>query len=264
MKLKSFRFFFAALSLFIFTETQAQEFHEIGFGVGPVSFRGDWGERGDTRTNLGNTGFGLSAVHHINFAYNRNYNRYFNRHFKMRNQITFHQTTLNHYGRWQRGEDGPPGNPTPSQKLREMDGRATVIELGTGLDWFWREIRDYERTLKTFNPYAGVGVNLVYYNPRVRTSLPGNIGSVDNTFPTFLPETADGRDRISNSADLTLSLNFQAGTRYRITDEVDLFLEGRWHFFMSDFVDGLDPRGSQNKSNDWMFFLNVGFTVHLD
>jgi len=200
----------------------------------------------------------MSVVHHINFAYNRNYNSYFNRHFKMRNQITFHQTSLNHYGQWQRGDS------RGAEQLRAMSGKTTVVELGTGLDWFWTELRAYERSTKVFNPYGGAGINLVYFNPSVDTSLPGQIGSVENTFPTFLPETSDGRDRISQSADLTLSINFQAGTRYRLSDNLDLFLEGRWHFFASDFVDGLDPRGSQNKSNDWMFFLNFGFTYYLD
>ncbi len=240
------------------TDVQAQKFHEIGVGLGPVSFRGDWGERGDTRTNLGNTGAGISVIHHLSFAYDRNFYRYFNRHFKLRNQLNIHYTELNHYGQWQRGPS------FGAEQLRAMSGQTTVIELGTGLDWFWEELRSYERSVKVFNPYAGAGINLVYYNPSVSTSLPGEIGSVTNTFPTFLPENAGERSRISNESDITLSLNFHAGTRYRLNEIMDLFIEGRWHFYMSDFVDGLDPRGSQNESNDWMFMLNLGMTFYLD
>ena len=239
------------LGTFLSVEAQSGVFHEVGFGVGPVSFRGDWGERGDTRTNLGNTGFGVNISHHVNYAYTRNAHKYFNKHFKMRNSLVLHQTALNHYGRWQ------AGNSLGALQLQNMSGRSTVIELGSGLEWFWKEIRDFEREIKTFQPYAGAGLNLVYFNPRVETSLPGDIGSVDNTFPTFLGRT-------TNSSRLTLSANFQGGTRYRLNPDVDLFIEGRWHFFMSDYVDGLNPLNPNNRSNDWVFFLNFGFTYYFE
>ncbi len=234
-----------------YAEAQQSVFHEVGFGVGPVSFRGDWGERRDTRTNLGNTGFGVNISHYVNYAYTRNAHKYFNRHFKMRNSLIVHQTALDHYGRWQ------AGNSLGAQQLQAMSGKSTVVELGSGLEWYWKEIRDYERQVKTFQPYGGAGFNLVYYNPRVETSLPGDIGSVDNTFPTFLGRT-------TNSSDLTLSVNFQAGTKYRVNQDVDLFIEGRWHYFFSDYVDGLNPRNPNNRSNDWIFFVNFGFTYYFE
>lgn len=239
------------LACSFYAEAQQNVFHEIGFGVGPVSFRGDWGEREDTRTNLGNTGFGVNVSHFVNYAYTRNAYRYFNRHFKMRNSLIIHQTGFNHYGRWQ------AGNGREAEKLRAMSGKSTVVELGSGLEWYWKEIRDFERTIKTFQPYAGAGLNLVYFNPRVETSLPGDIGSTDNTFGTFLGRT-------TNSPDLTLSVNFQAGTKYKLNQNVDLFIEGRWHYLFSDYVDGLNPNNPNNRSNDWIFFVNLGFTYYFE
>lgn len=252
MKINCIKYFTLAIFLITFLSAEAQSgvFHEVGFGVGPVSFRGDWGERGDTRTNLGNTGFGVNISHYANYAYTRNAHKYFNKHFKMRNSLVLHQTSLNHYGRWQAG-DGEG-----AIRLQNMSGESTVVELGSGLEWFWREIRDFERQVNNFQPYAGAGFNLVYFNPRVETSLPGEIGSVDNTFGTFLGRT-------TNSARLTLSASFQGGTRYRLNPDVDLFIEGRWHYFMSDYVDGLNPMNSNNKSNDWIFFLNIGFNYYF-
>jgi len=249
MKIKLFRQLFvgAFLVCTFFAKAQQSVFHEISFGVGSVSFRGDWGERNDTRTNLGNTGFGLNISHYVNYAYTRNAHKYFNRHFKMRNSLIFHHTSLNHYGRWQVGNN----------LLQAMSGKSTVVELGTGLEWYWREIRDFERQIKTFQPYAGAGFNIVYFNPKVQTSLPGNIGSVDNTFETF-------RGRTSNSQDVTLSVNFQTGTKFKLNQDLDLFIEGRWHYFFSDYVDGLNPRNPNNRSNDWMFFVNLGFTYYFE
>ena len=178
IKLNYLMLFFALCSSPVFAQ---QVFHEIGFGVGPVNFRGDWGERGDSSTNLGNTGFGVSAIHFANFAYGRNGYKYFHKHFKLRNQFTLHQTNLNHYGRWVRAEtlawnEGRITDGRIGPTLENMSGKTTVIEIGTGLEWNWKEIRDYERQVEVFQPYAGLGVNLVYFNPEVETSLPGRIG----------------------------------------------------------------------------------------
>ncbi|GGE13791.1 THC0290_0291 family protein [Psychroflexus salis] len=260
------------LIIFLNSPVFAQQvYHEVGFGVGPVNFRGDWGERGDSSSNLGNTGFGVTAVHFANFAYGRNSYKYFHKHFKLRNQFTLHQTNLNHFGRWVRNESQAfleqtidPSDPRIGPTLENMSGKATVIEIGTGLDWNWNTIRDYERQVEIFQPYAGFGINLVYFNPEVDTSLPGRIGSIRNTWGTFLPGPNGGKERISNSSELTAAVNFQTGTRYRVNEDVDLFIEARWHYYFSDFVDGLNPRNPNNKVNDWMFFLKVGFAYYFD
>ncbi|MGM0635317.1 MAG: THC0290_0291 family protein [Bacteroidota bacterium] len=245
------------LTLFPLSNYAQTSFHELSFGAGPVSFRGDWGERGDNKTNLGNTGYGASLIHHVNFAYG-NTSAYFNQHFKMRNQLMFHYTELSHYGRWSEG------NSTGAIMLQEMYGETRVLEIGTGLEWNWFDIRSYERQTNTFQPYAGAGISLVYFNPESGTNLNGRLGSVENTFPTFLPANSGDRERINDSSEITLSVNFQLGTRYRLSQNFDLFAEAKWHFYGSDFVDGLDPRGSQNKSNDWMFMFQIGGTYYLD
>lgn len=231
-------------------------YHELGFGVGPMSFRGDWGEREDTKTNFGNTGFGINLLHFVNFAYGRNTFSYFNQHFKVRNQIGIHYTNLNHYGRWVDGESAP-------FLLANMSGQTTVFELGSGVEWNWRAIRSYERQVRVVQPIAGFGANIVFFNPNVETSLPGEIGSPENTWPTFLPAPGE-EDPISNSPDATLSLNFQAGMRYRLNKSTDVFLEGRWHYYLSDFMDGLSPINPNNNSSDWIFALNFGMSFYLD
>lgn len=231
-------------------------YNEIGLGIGPVSFRGDWGERGDQSTNLGNTGFGLNIVHFTNFAYARKTSSYFNKHFKVRNQLSFHYTSLDHYGRWVNEESAP-------FLLANMSGSSMVIEIGTGLEWNWKHIRSFERQKKVLQPYAGFGINLVYFNPTVETSLPGEIGLPSNTWSTFLP-SENGDKRVSNSDEITAALNFQVGTRYRLNSDLDFFMEGKWHYYFSDFVDGLNPRNPNNDSNDWVFMLNVGFVYYID
>ena len=79
--------------------------NEIGILTGPVAFYGDYGQRNNIATNIGNTGCGFALAHYINFAYRADckcYNRdtYFNDRFKVRTEITFHKTNFEHYGQW--------------------------------------------------------------------------------------------------------------------------------------------------------------------
>jgi hypothetical protein len=41
-------------------------------------------------------------------------------------------------------------------------------------------------------------------------------------------------------------------------------MEGRWHYYFSDFVDGLNPNNPNNSSNDWVFALTIGYIYYLD
>ena len=250
-------FFYILFLIFLSFNCFSQgNYYEIGFGAGPVSFRGDWGEREEAKTNFGNTGFGFSLLHFINFAYGRNTYNYFNKHFKVRSHLSFYQSNLNHYGKWVEDEGAP-------FLLDNMSGKTSVVEVGSGLEWYWTNIRSYERQNNVFNPYAGFGFNLVYFNPTVETSLPGEIGSPTNTWPTFLPDLS-GNEPITNSSEITAGINFHAGTRYRLNKSADLFIEGRWHYYFSDFVDGLKPNNPNNSSNDWVFALTIGYIYYLD
>ena len=79
--------------------------HEVGLITGPVAFQSDFGERKNLDTNKGNTGIGIGLVHYINFAYRADCNcytadNYFNDHFKLRSEISYNKTTLNHFGEW--------------------------------------------------------------------------------------------------------------------------------------------------------------------
>ena len=241
------------------SEVHSQElFQELGIGVGPVSFRGDYGENQDNETNFGNTGFGISLVHYLNFAYGPRGNSYFNKHFKLRTQILYQNSNLEHFGTY---ADGTSEGAT---KLRAMKGEVNSFEIGTGLQWYFKEIREYERNANIFSPYAGLGIGGNFSSPSHESTL-GPLGSTSTTFETFLPDPASGEeDPISNDSETSLALNFQAGTQYRLTQNSDLFIELRWHFYSSDFVDGLAPIGDQNKSDDWSAWLSLGYVYYFE
>ena len=238
-------------------ENQAQIYHEVGIMAGPVSFRGDYGLRGDREALRENIGFGFGINHYMNFAYSDFISQYSRQHFKVRSSLIYHTTTLNHFGAIA-DKDNLGG-----LQLRSMTGKANVLEIGSGLEYYLMRIRDFERGSGTFTPYGGIGVNFVFYSPVAETSLEDGLGLPETTFPTFL--AGPGEDpTFSNDSSITLSANFQAGAKYKITKKSDIFAELRWHYYVSDFVDGLEPIGSQNKYNDWMFWFTVGYSYSID
>ena len=87
------------------TNAQLGFSHELGVIAGPVQFRSDFGSSNESKTNFGNTGFGIGLVHYLNFAYRADCNcyttdTYFNDHFKVRNEISYNKTNLEHLGFW--------------------------------------------------------------------------------------------------------------------------------------------------------------------
>lgn len=229
--------------------------HELGFITGPVFFQSDYGERGDPDTNYGNVGIGIGIVHYLNFAYQANCNcytsrSYWNDHFKIRSEIGYHVTTLNHLS---------PIADTPSLgglQLRSMEGRTRVFEAGMHLEWFPMSIREFQQGNPKIAPYLGLGAHYVNYRPQATSSL-GPLGNSLTTFPTFI-------NRIDTSQGSTVALIGDIGLRYKMTASSDILISSKWHYYMnSDYVDGLNPNNINNRSNDWIWWLNVGYIFYL-
>lgn len=109
--------------------------HEVGAFVGGVAFQSDFGVRHDFATNAGNTGFGVGLVHYLNFAYRADCNcytpeTYFNDHFKLRTELSYNSTKLEHFGEWVDKNSGE------AAKLRAMKGEAKVTDIGMQLEYY--------------------------------------------------------------------------------------------------------------------------------
>lgn len=255
MKTNLLKAFFICFVFLSIPKVNAQLNHEVGIIAGPVSFRGDYGEKGDSETNFGNTGIGIGLNHYLNFSYIGRNRSYFNQHFKVRSQFLYHTTSLKHYGRY------VESNSSNAYKLKAMTGKASVMEFGSGLEWYYGRIRDFERSIGEIMPYAGLGGSLVIASPTNETSLSGRLGSSDNTWPSFLWKPGED-PRISNNTQTTFSVNFQAGIKYKVSRMGELNLEARWHTYFSDMVEGLNP-STGNDGNDWIVMLAVGYIQYL-
>ncbi|MCK5400639.1 MAG: glutamate dehydrogenase [Flavobacteriaceae bacterium] len=249
--------------------------HEIGVIAGPVEFRSDFGSRFEEETNLGNSGIGIGIIHYINFAYRADCNcystdNYFNDHFKLRNEVSWNKTILDHHGFWVQ----PDKVSINADKLRAHHGVAENFDIGTQLEYFPKSIRSFQAFSYKFAPFISLGIHYTSYNPKASTDYgDGDVLNASNIYsywyqdPQFLPSIPSGQQReypINTNIGSSWSMVTSVGVRYKLTVLSDLMLDLRWQLYFSDWIDGFNHKLSFNKFNDWLIWLNFGYIYYLN
>lgn len=256
------------LCLLVTTQVVQAQFgfsHEIGVVAGPVQFRSDYGVRTDSETNFGNMGLGIGIVHYMNFSYRADCNcyttdTYFNDHFKIRNEITWNRTKLEHFG-----EFVDASNTTDdSDRLRGHFGYANNLNIGTQLEFFPRSIRAFQAYGYKIAPYASLGLQLTAFSPEVTTTYDngnndvGNVADADNFYSFWAPGS------VRAEAGTAFSITSSAGFRYKAGRLSDIVVDLKWQYYFNDWVDGLNHNLPSNKNDDWLVWLNIGYIYYLN
>lgn len=235
--------------------------HEIGVVIGPVMFKSDYGARNDFGTNINNNGFGIGLVHYLNFSYNSNNSTFFSEHFKVRSEVSFSKSDFKHYGKYVEKNSNSIG----VQQLKAMSGSSGIFNIGTQLEYSPIKIHDFENTIGSFGPYASIGVQLSSYTAKANSAM-GQLGTPSATFPKYL-DPSDGHPfGFSNESKTVFSIVSSIGTRYKLSPLQDLIIDFRFQYFNSDWVDGLNPNPEihkENKANDWLIWVNLGYIYYL-
>jgi len=258
LNLKRLVALFLTLTAFQLGYAQLGFSHEIGAIVGPVEFRSDFGSRNDEKTNLGNSGIGIGIVHYINFSYRADCNcyttdNYFNDHFKLRTEISWNKTKLEHFGEWVEPDRTSPD----ADKLRAHSGEANNFDIGMQLEYFPFSIRSFQAFSYSFAPFVSLGAHYTSFNPKAETTL-GDIQNANNFYSGWDPGS------VNPDGGSTWSVVASVGVRYKFTALSDLMLDLRWQYYGSDWVDGLNHQLDYNKHNDWLLWLNFGYIYYLD
>lgn len=240
---------------------------EVGIIMGPVAFQSDYGERYDFSTNVGNTGIGIGIVHYMNFSYSAGCSCYtpetfWNDHFKLRSELSYSYTKLEHFGRWVDNDNGSLG----VQQLRAQYGSASVLSAGMQLEYFPLSIRDFTATVGSFAPFVSAGAHYNYFNPSAKSTL-GPLGLEQTTFPKYLTPSDGKPNGFSNDPESTWSIVSSVGARYKLSPLSDLMVDLRFQYYFSNWVDGLNPNPEiykENKANDWLVWFNVGYIYYID
>jgi hypothetical protein len=256
-------YFLALIGVTTVSNAQNKLAHEIGVFFGPVFFQSDYGQRKDFETNIGNNGFGVGVAHYLNFSSQADRDYYFNEHFKLRSELSFSKTNLQHFGEWV--EKDP--EKVKTQQLRAMRGKTTVLNFGTQVEFFpFIKIHEFENNPRSFNPYISLGVLASFYNTEA-TSLFGRLGDPSITYPKYLTPS-DGRSNgFSSESGIVIAGTVGAGVHYKLNTMNDLMFEVKYQGFSSDWVDGLNPNKDlykENKSNDSQIWFNIGYVHYLE
>lgn len=242
--------------------------HEVGVIVGPVAFKSDYGLRTEFETNAGNTGFGIGIIHYINFAYRADCNCYttenfFNDHFKLRTEIDYNKTKLEHFGEFVK----PERTSENSKRLRGQKGVANNFDIGMQLEYYPLSIRSFQGFAYKLAPFISFGAHYVSYNPKVSTDYgSGDINNQLNFYQPWYTQIPDpvNANPIDPSSGYTWSLVSSIGARYKLNQDSDLMIDLRGQYYFSDWVDGLNHKLEYNKFNDWLVWLNFGYIYYLD
>jgi hypothetical protein len=254
---------------FQISKAQDKSSHEIGIIAGSASFTTDYGQRYNFSANVGgNVGPGVGLVYYLAFTdYRYRWNQrtnYFSEHFKVRLELSYMQANLKHYGEWVE----KPG--TGGDQLRAHTGKSQVINFGGQMEFHIVDIVDFgSRRIPDlkWSPYVAFGTFVDWYNPTIESSL-GDWQDPGVLFPTWDnnyqgqyadPTAADA------SAGITMSISGSIGIRRKLGEYSDILLESRWQYFFSDYIDGMNNHyAPQNKYNDWLLFIHVGYVYYLN
>lgn len=250
------------------TEAQrkrSESTHEVAFAFGISDYTTDYGARYNTDANVTrNYGLGFGIIHYWTFTdYRYRWNHqtsYFAEHFRIRSEISYHQAPLEHYGKWIRIIGGVPG-----EKLRGMHGKSRTLNIGSALEYHFVDINDFgsrrDPNLK-WSPYLSLGAMVDFYNPSIWTRY--GDGNWKEDYNLLFAKWA-GPDRARDTKGITMSATLGVGTRYKLGEYSDLFIENRHQYFFSNWVDGLNARDDvANKFVDWLIWLHVGYIYYLN
>lgn len=238
-------------------ESIGQAYYEIGVYAGPLALFSDYGERGDFETDIGNIGIGIGGSHYFDFSYGRN--KYFNQHFMVRNDLFVHRTELQHYGRWVSDEK----TSLFADQLRATKGSTFAVEFGSHIEYYPMDILRFNRGANKLMPFFTGGFNASIFFPKVSSDL-GRLNTPETTHPKYM-------FAYKNDPGFALSFVAGFGVRYKVSSMGDIIVNSRWSIYFSDWVDGLNPHIKQNKevevpenkNNDWLYWLSVGYIFYL-
>jgi hypothetical protein len=243
---------------------QDESSHEIGFISGSASFTTDYGERNNFKSNVGgNVGFGFGAVYYLNFTdYRYRWNQrtnYWAEHFRVRAELSYMSAQLDHFGQWAEKQS------ELGARLRAHHGKTYLVNLGAQLEFHWVDIVDFgSRRIPDlqWSPYISGGAFVDFYNPSIYSDL-GNWRDEDILYPKWDPTKFPDAARITPG--ITMSATLGIGTRKKLGFYSDLLIESRWQYFFSNYVDGLNARQApENKYNDWLLWIHVGYIYYLN
>ena len=130
------------------------------------------------------------------------------------------------------------------------------------IQFYFRDVIKYlhkynkYRSKSRTNPYIALGLGINYVNATPTYNGIDDSGSIvypDNYQASFIQKTNT----------IAISGNFAFGARYKAGTNYDLIGQMGFKYFLSDWIDGVNPDLEGNKINDFNTVISVGLVYHL-
>lgn len=247
---------------------KAQHFtHDIGVFGGFSVVQTDFGERGNFQSSFGNGSTSFSIAHYLHF-FNKslrwNANDELLNKIAIKSEVNFiSKNVFEHHG------DEAEDNDLGGEKLRAMTGTISMLNIGVSFEYYLNDLSQFIHPYSdgTFNPYLTFGIRYTLYNNTIQSTFGSGYNSdTDGNNPTagVLIDKYYQSNALKTGSGGALGFTLGFGTRYKLTEKIDLAGQFNWQVFLSDAVDGLQVKEAANKNNEWLLNFQVGIIYHLN
>ncbi len=249
-------------TLFIITSTYGQYYtHDIGILAGSSKFQTDFGERGDFASGFDNGGMSISLAHYLSFykrntRWNSSGEMY--KFVMIKSEFNFMPSVkLDHYGKWILGSSDL------AKQLKAMHGEISMLNLGVSIQYYLKNLEKFSYAYSdlnwNWNPFVTFGIRYSLY----KNELVSDLGDWRQDI-TVLPRKYRVPGALKVGKGNAFAFTMGLGTRYKITEKLDLATQFNWQIYFSDAIDGLQANVIENKNNDWFFNFQIGVIYHLN
>ncbi len=248
---------FILVLIWSFSQGQRRYFDEYEINGGYSLFQGDYGQRGDFSSTLGNNGFLIGGKA---FLILLDYNRpscYTCKHLKFPLIFNVGYTTLSFDKAY-----NDVNLSSELVKLKAFSGSIFQSQVSFGIEYHLGDLNTISFSddvfLEKFDPFIGVSAGIMAHVDKISSEL----GDID-TNPEVIPNAFKGG--VYNKPGVAPTFMLEAGLRYKLNGHLAISFNSRWLYFLSDKVDGLVPNSSMvdNLYNDWQFSPSIGIVFML-
>ncbi|TMM29591.1 hypothetical protein FDT66_10775 [Polaribacter aestuariivivens] len=243
-----------------FLEIKAQHYtHDIGGFVGSTSLQTDYGQRNHFGSELNNEGLSFSVAHYLSF-YNKTLrwdpNNVMHNHLMIKTDLQYvSNTKLEHHGIYAKKQS------FGGEQLRAMKGSVRMLNLGVNIEFYLKSLEEfvYPHSDVSFNPFFTFGVQYSFFN----NTLTSDLGDWQQDI-SVLPKKYQSDGHIDVGSGESFVFNIGVGTRFKLTEKLDLVAQYNYQYFFSDKIDGLQAEVFENKNTEWGLNIQVGLIYHLN
>ncbi|MGY5355506.1 hypothetical protein [Wenyingzhuangia sp. IMCC45467] len=261
---------FILFTLLLTTKSNAQRRfiyqHEFGGEIGISNFQTDFTAKGPADGKLTINGFALNGTHYLHILPRRYGANPIYRHAILKTSLGINTSSFDNksYGTGNKPLSSPPENTPNNILLARLSSKTTILSLDNELQFYLRDIIRFlhrynrYRNKNKVNPYLAVGLGINYFSSTPTYGKDGENLSEKNIYPDKYKASY-----ISKTNSVSLSTNFAFGARYKASPYYDLVAQMGFKYYLSDWIDGVNPDLDSNISNDFNTVISVGFVYHM-